>query len=55
MCTRQFSSMFYLAASGPLCDIVDTARQSIADDWVSLKQGVGGESNIIEYSGYHLP
>ena len=56
MCTRQFSSMFYLAASGPLCDRVDAARQSIADGWVSLKQGGGGgggESIIIEYLGYH--
>ena len=44
MCTRQFSSMLYLATSGPLyiCDRVDTARQSIADGWVSLKRGGGG-------------
>ena len=38
-----------------MCDRVDTARQSIADGWVSLKQGGGGESIIIEYLGYHLP
>ena len=55
MCTRQFSSMLYLAASGPLCDRADTAKQSITDGWVSLKQGgVGGESIIIECPGYHL-
>ena len=25
-----------------MCDRVDTARQSIADGWVSLKRGGGG-------------
>ncbi len=35
-----------------MCDRVDTARQSIADGWVSLKRG---ESIIIEYPDHHLP
>ena len=39
-----------------MCDRVDTARQSIADGWVSLKGGGGGgESIIIEYPDHHLP
>ncbi len=41
-----------------MCDRVDTARQSIADGWVSLKWGGGGgggESIIIEYLYHHLP
>ena len=39
-----------------MCDRVDTARQSIADGWVSLKrEGGGGESIIIEYLYHHLP
>ena len=30
-----------------MCDRVDTARQSIADGWVSLKQGGGGVVSLL--------
>ena len=30
-----------------MCDRVDTARQSIADGWVSLKRGGGGGGGLL--------
>ena len=32
-----------------MCDRVDTARQSIADGWVSLKRGGGGGGGVYYY------